>query len=162
MEFVTAAHPTRTGIAPAAPPIEVRRPWSRPRPDAPAEPDSILDDLLAAPPPDRVLIVTLERGSPFGPVDPFLHDGRAYLPELAERGAYTCVEWLRFPERGVQLFVFDRKGSGASGRAAASASTQPCPAATNPAERTPPALQDRTVVRQTAGRRPDGVRHRPA
>ena len=61
--------------------------------------------------PDRVFVLTVEPGSRWDTEDyrSFQHAGSAFVPQLRAQSDLLLTEVLEFTDRGVRLFVFDRR-----------------------------------------------------
>ena len=74
------------------------------------EPTVLLDSLMRAVAPDRVVVLGVESNSPWNTADyhRFAYPGSELLPLLTKRSGYRHSETTTFSSKGIKMFVFDR------------------------------------------------------
>ena len=74
------------------------------------EPAVLLDSLIAADAPDRVVVLEVESNSAWNTTDyhRFAYPGSEFLPLLTKRPGYRQSETTTFSSKGIKMFVFDR------------------------------------------------------
>ena len=74
------------------------------------EPTVLLDSLIGADAPDRVVVLEVESNSAWNTTDyhRFAYPGSEFLPLLTKRPGYRQSETTTFSSKGIKMFVFDR------------------------------------------------------
>ena len=73
-------------------------------------PDILLDSLMTASAPDRVIVLEIESGSAWSTndYDLFVYPGEVFLAALANKSSYRQSEAITFRTEGIKMSVFDR------------------------------------------------------